>query len=233
MIKKIFSHKGSARSADIPVVNPQFKEFEVNNWDLSGFIIDKLLPIVGYHPYPLNELLLMTGALCRIHPDHLFEWGTHLGKSARIFFETRQRFQLKTVIHSVDLPPDVSHIEHPGKEYAKFLKGIQGVKLYRGDGLEIATKLGKSFDPSAILMFFLDGDHSFESVSRELEILSASFPSASILVHDTFYQDPACGYNIGPYKAIQQLLGRNPSRYRLIETCTGLPGMSLLLPSGI
>lgn len=215
----------------IPVVNADYSEFEINNWALSDFISERLCPIVGTHPYPLNELLLMTGALCRLHPDHLFEWGTHTGKSARIYFETCQEFHLKTVIYSIDLPADVSHEEHPGQKYAKFLKGIHGVKLYRGDGLAVAAKLAKSFDSSAKLFFFLDGDHSFESVLRELETVAASFPTASILVHDTFYQDPSCGYNIGPYKAIQQLLLKDPSRYRLIETRTGLPGMSLLIPS--
>jgi cephalosporin hydroxylase len=230
MFSRIFHcHKKS--SGDFPIANPKFAEFEINNWVLSEFIVDHLCPIVGVHPYPLNELLLMTGALCRLQPDHLFEWGTHMGKSARIFFETCQYFHLKTVIHSVDLPPDATHEEHPGQEYAKFLKGIQGVKLYRGDGLDVAAKMARSFASSASLMFFLDGDHSFESVSRELQTITSTFPFASILIHDTFYQDPACGYNIGPYQAIQQLLGKVPSRYQLIETRTGLPGMSLLIPS--
>lgn len=230
MFLKIFSSRKN-NFGDLPVKNLGLAEFEINNWVLSDFIVARLQSIVGVHPYPLNELLLMTGALCRLQPDHLFEWGTHTGKSARIFFETCKRFKLKTMIHSVDLPPNVSHGEHPGREYATLLKGIKEVKLYRGDGLDIATTLSRSFDSSTRLMFFLDGDHSFESVSRELKTITAAFPSASILVHDTFYQDPACGYNIGPFRAIQQTLQSSQTHFRLIETRTGLPGMSLLIPT--
>jgi cephalosporin hydroxylase len=212
------------------LVNPLSTEFEVNNWVLSDFIVCELIPIVGVRPFPLNELLLMCGALVRFQPEHLFEWGTNIGKSARIFLETRQRFYLETSIHSIDLPEDATHVEHPGKNHAILLKGVKGVNLYRGDGLEVSQNLADRFGKSMRYLFFLDGDHSFESVSRELQTVTSAFPTASILVHDTFYQDPACGYNIGPYNAIRHTIQNNPGRYKLVETRTGLPGMSLLTP---
>ena len=60
-------------------------EFEVNNWIISEFIVEKLVPVVGVHPFPLDELSLMTAAVCRFQPELIFEWGTNIGKSARIF----------------------------------------------------------------------------------------------------------------------------------------------------
>ena len=68
-----------------PLVNAHCREFEVNKWALSEFVVHRLLPIVGIHPYPLDELLLMSAAVCRLRPRHIFEWGTNVGKSARIF----------------------------------------------------------------------------------------------------------------------------------------------------
>src|SRR5207245_8967376 len=64
-----------------PAVNVNCSEFEVNNWIISEFIFQKLVPIVGVTPYPINELALMVSAVCRLKPTHIFEWGTHIGKS--------------------------------------------------------------------------------------------------------------------------------------------------------
>ena len=91
-----------------PVRNPTASEFEVDLWTLSRFLLEKIVPVVGTHPYPLNELLLMTGAACRLKPSVVFDWGTHIGSSARIFYECNKAFKLGYEIHSIDLPPDAS-----------------------------------------------------------------------------------------------------------------------------
>src|ERR1700751_3388594 len=91
-----------------PVRNPNASEFEVDLWTLSSFLLEKIVPVVGTHPYPLNELLLMTAAACRLKPSVVFDWGTHIGVSARIFYECEKAFKLGYEIHSIDLPPDVS-----------------------------------------------------------------------------------------------------------------------------
>src|SRR3989338_7346388 len=96
-----------------PVVNDDCSEFEVNNWLISEFILNKIVLIVGAKPYPLNELLLMVAAICRLQPSYVFEWGTHVGKATRIFYETCTYFNIKTTIHSVDLPDNIKHVEHP------------------------------------------------------------------------------------------------------------------------
>ena len=99
-------HKDSEHNYRDPNVNTHCTEFEINNWVISDFIVNCLVPIVGVHPFPLNELQLMVGTVCRFQPTHIFEWGTNIGKSARIFYETTNSFKIDAEIHSIDLPDD-------------------------------------------------------------------------------------------------------------------------------
>ena len=65
-------------------------------------------------------------------------------------------------------------------------------------------------------------------VKRELEGVIKSVPQANILLHDTFYQSEESGYNVGPYKAVVDVLAGMPNRYKIISQNIGLPGMTLL-----
>ncbi len=78
-----------------PIRNPKASEFEVDLWTLSSFALEKIVPVVGTHPYPLNELLLMTAAACRLKPSVVFDWGTHIGVSARNLFRVRRGVQTR------------------------------------------------------------------------------------------------------------------------------------------
>lgn len=78
----------------------------------SEFIVQKLVPISDFSPYPLDELMLMVGSVCRFKPTHIFEWGTQIGKSVRIFYEIINHFKFSAEIFSFDLPDDIDHIEH-------------------------------------------------------------------------------------------------------------------------
>ena len=211
-----------------PVPNPGGGEFEIDNYLLSRFIVFELLPIVGFTPFPLNELLLMTGTVCRLRPNILLEWGTHVGKSARIFSETSNMFNLGIQIHSIDLPDHIAHVEHPGNQRGKYVKTKYNVHLYQGDGLEKAHEIISSLGLNQNILFFLDGDHSFDSVFSELTTIMTKYPNANILVHDTFFQSDSSMYNIGPYKAIQSALQVLPNSFHIISMNTGLPGMTLL-----
>jgi cephalosporin hydroxylase len=214
-----------------PTKNQKCSEFEVDKWTVSEFVVRRLVPIVGVRPYPLDELLLMAAAICRFKPTHIFEWGTHIGKSARIFFEVTKGFGINTVIHSIDLPDDTRHLEHPGRKRGRLVKRIPEVILHQGDGLEESLKIWNTLrDANIKPLFFLDGDHEYASVSRELLGIMASVPNAVILVHDTFYQSAEAGYNTGPHKAIQDALESVPNQYRTISTTAGLPGLTLLFP---
>lgn len=112
---KSIKHKPPSEVANVAHAG---REFEIRNNIVSEFILSKLIPIVGIQPYPLSELNLMVASVCYIRPSHIFEWGTHVGKSARIFFEICKHFGFDTEIHSIDLPNNVDHVEHPGAKEA-------------------------------------------------------------------------------------------------------------------
>lgn len=211
-----------------PALNPASRQFEVNNWIISEFVVNRLVPIAGIHPFPLNELMLMSSAVCKFKPELIFEWGTNIGKSARIFYETIQAFKIESEIHSIDLPDDVFHNEHPQKNRGKMVRGLDKVVLHQADGLQRSFEIYKEKKSKGRVLFFVDGDHSYESVKKELETILKNIPDAAVLLHDTFYQSEDSGYNIGPYKAIEDVLGAEKNNYIVVSTQTGLPGMTLV-----
>ncbi len=210
------------------IVNLKCTELEVNTNRLTSFIIKDLLPLVGLSPYPITEQLLLCSAVVKIKPDYIFEWGTHMGISARIFYEVCRKYELNTIIHSIDLPDDVDHIEHPGHMRGIKVHGLQNVKLHQGDGLDTSIRIAKNLNTKSSFLFLLDGDHSYESVTRELNGINKSFPKANMLIHDTFYQSSESRYNIGPFEAVRDFLENNPNHYKKISIDLGLPGMTLL-----
>lgn len=209
-------------------VNTNCAEFEVNNWTISCFVIKKLIPVVKFRPFPLSELCLLSSTLCFFKPTHIFEWGTHIGKSARIFYETAKYFNIPVEIHSIDLPDNISHVEHPGCQRGKLVKGLRNVILHQGDGLNKSLEIIKNIASGCRPLFYIDGDHSYESVKRELTGIMVSVPNAIILLHDTFYQSAESNYNIGPFKAVNEALNFPNNQYKKIQLNTGLPGMTLL-----
>lgn len=230
MIGKVKKYLASKRfERGNPVVNNGCIEFEVNKWVLSQFVVKRLVPVIGIHPFPLDEMLLLTGAVAKIRPTHIFEWGTNIGKSARIFFETARFFGIPTEIHSIDLPDDVVHAEHPGDQRGMLVKGIKEVTLHTGDGLVTALALCRPHHGGKLTpLFFLDGDHSYESVKRELSGILSNIESAHIIVHDTFNQSEGSGYNTGPYRAVQEVLSSISGDHQVIAETLGLPGMTLI-----
>lgn len=198
---------------------------EADKWALSEFILQKIIPVVGFHPYPLDELLLMCSTLAHFRPDVILEWGTHTGKSARIFYEAATHLNLSAQIHSIDLPPDKTHVEniHDTSQRGIFVRG-RPVTLHLGDGLTVARKVLFERNPN-LPLFFVDGDHSYASVQNELNGIKRMAPRAVVLAHDTFLQGSESGYNCGPYEA----LGEFATHHQLPvqTTVLGLPGMSL------
>jgi hypothetical protein len=211
------------------VINASCYELEVNNWVISDFIINKLVPIVGVHPYPINEQCLMIAAVCVLRPTHIFEWGTNLGKSARIFYEVARRFGIETQIYSIDLPDDIEHVEHPKEKRGVFVKSLKAVHLLLGDGLGTSLREYNAIKQQSECkpLFFIDGDHNYQSVKRELSGIISAAPEASILLHDTFFQTSESGYNIGPYQAIKDIVTAAHD-YKVFRQDLGLPGMTFL-----
>ena len=199
---------------------------ESDKWTLSEFVVHRLVPIVGVRPYPVDEQLFMCSTVSYFDPDLIVEWGTHLGVSARIFYEATRLLGRETAIHSVDLPPDAVHEENvaAAENRARFVRGL-AVTLHEGDGITVARDVYAAAKPERAL-FFLDGDHAYETVRRELLGVRSLASSAAVLLHDTFNQTAASGYNIGPYRALTEFAaGQSLPVY---HTALGLPGMSLV-----
>ena len=134
--------KKSLSNADV-ARNRECSEFEVDAWQLSQFVLDRLVPIVGIHPFPLHELMLLSAATCRLRPPLIFEWGTHIGKSARVFYEILAYYGIPGEVHSIDLPDDVQHVEHPSEERGRLVRGLSRVHLHQGDGIDLSVSLWK------------------------------------------------------------------------------------------
>jgi cephalosporin hydroxylase len=229
MFKNLFSGKETnTKTFSDPALNLNCTEFEVNNWTISEFVVNNLVPVVGMHPFPLDELMLMTAAVCRFKPALIFEWGTNIGKSARIFYEVTAAFDIKAEIHSIDLPDDVFHNEHPQNERGKLVRGIKEVTLHQADGVKRSLEIAAQRNTNGNILFFIDGDHSFKSVKNELKVIISELPNAIVLLHDTFFQSKESGYNVGPKEAIDQVLAEIGLPYQRINTNMGLPGMTLL-----
>ncbi|MHC4533210.1 MAG: CmcI family methyltransferase [Planctomycetota bacterium] len=197
---------------------------EVNKWELSNFVTNNLVPIVGIHPFPVDELLLICSAVVYFNPDIIIEWGTHKGCSARVFYEVTKHFKISTEIHSIDLPPHVSHPENISEKRAHLVQGLP-VYLHLGDGLDVAKELLQK-KRDLFPLIFVDGDHNYKSVIRELNGIKSVVQKAAVLVHDTFYQVAESNYYCGPYNAVREFANQNG--IEVSSTILGLPGMSLL-----
>jgi cephalosporin hydroxylase len=154
--------------------------------------------------------------------------GHDVGKPARVFYECATHYGIPAHIHSVDLPDAVEHVEHPGRMRARLVRGLPGVHLRQGDGIEVSLSVWKASGRPAAPLFFIDGDHAYESVLRELSAVAAEIPGANVLLHDTFNQSSESGYNVGPHRAIEEALRAHPGRYSRLDSGLGLPGMKLL-----
>ena len=221
------SSRGEVSTAD-PTRNAQCTELEVDAWQLSSFVMERLVPVVGIHPFPLHELMLLSATVCRFRPSHIFEWGTHIGKSARAFYEITRHYGIAAEIHSIDLPDEVEHVEHPSSERGRMVRGLERVHLHQGDGLEVSLGVWRKADRPGSVLFFVDGDHGEQSVHRELSGIVAEIPAPVVLLHDAFYQSAKSGYNVGPYRAIERVLREHPGRFKRVDSGLGLPGMTLL-----
>jgi hypothetical protein len=68
----------------------------------------------------------------------------------------------------------------------------------------------------------------FRTVRDELGTILTEVPNADILLHDTLYQSPESGHNIGPYRVVVDVLKETRSNYSLMSTQRGLPRLALL-----
>jgi cephalosporin hydroxylase len=205
-----------------PRTGPRPALLEVDKWALSPLVLH-IARIINTHPYPLDELLLMAGAFEFHRPEIVIDIGTHMGKSARLWYEMSRILGQPAGIHTFDIQ-DPDHPEFPGASLGRYIKGYP-VKQHIKDGYAGALEIVRA-KPDGRYLVFLDGDHSFESVRRELGLARMLPKGSGILVHDTFYQ-PGSTYNHGPYLAIEEFRQEFDFR-QVIHLQSGLPGMSYL-----
>jgi cephalosporin hydroxylase len=220
--RTVFPRKRWSKTEDLLVSDHPISRFSLLG---SKFVAESLLSRASYWPYPPGELHLMTVALLWWQPDVIFEWGTNLGNSARIFHWITEAFAINTQIHSIDLPPDVSHVENVKELRGLLVRKLPGVHLHLGDGVNKALELFAALKPRKPL-FYVDGDHHAETVTRELEAISSAAPMAPILLDDTH----DWGISDCPRGAMLQFLERHHGDYEVFENVATLPGMSLLVP---
>lgn len=229
-IERYRSKKIMSKFYPDPTLGFKGKKFEVNNWIISEFVVENLIKVADIHPYPLQELVLLTSAVCFFKPDFVFEWGTNVGKSAFIFHKISQRFNLDIKIYTIDLPDMDFHRELPTEDQVGYLiRNISGVIQLRGDGLTESADIVSKLKQKTKCLFFLDGDHSYDSVYRELMGIDKFKTRNCMIIHDTFNQTAESGYNIGPFKAVNDFLSRSKKTYQMVKTDLGLPGMTVLL----
>jgi len=199
--------------------------FESELHDASKFVVEVLYPLIKSQPYPINEQILMTCVAKTRDIDYIFEYGTHFGVSARIWYEIKKYFNLKYNIHTIDLPYNEEHIEHPKNNVGVFIRNISEIQQHFGNGVEVSLELAKKFKAKNPL-FFVDGDHEYESVYLELDRIYSEFPSSHVLAHDTFMQREEKKYNTGPGRAVKAII----KKYNLeeVQLNIGTPGMTYL-----
>lgn len=223
MFPKIFKHTKSGNFST-HAIKKEGSAFEVDCWALSDLLLNRIIPKIGTRPYPLNEQMLMVGAVAFIQPKLIIEWGTHLGKSARLFWEAKEALGIDCSIHTVDsMEPD--HPEFPGNARGKYLSNTD-VNQSVGDGASVAGKLIEQADGPILL--FVDGDHSREATKKDLSLWESLPPGSGLLAHDVFYQEPS-PYNIGPWESFQELLQISESSIAGIQwQMLGLPGLAFI-----
>ncbi len=76
--------------------------------------------------------------------------------------------------------------------------------------------------PSEVDMFFVDGDHSFEGLLKDWEVVQKMLkPGGIAAFHDTAIFSGATAISHGAVKCFEEVILKNPS-YELVEKCMSL-----------
>lgn len=176
---------------------------------------------LGIPGYGDDEVAFIAKTLLKLQPSHVFEWGTNVGASARIFHEVTRLAGIRSTVHTWE-HPDMTTRDHPGHRHAELVDGIATVIPYIGEGLIGALSLYTSTTPARAL-FFLDGDHSYATVLKELRAIAKVAAEAVILVHDLRHPTERTGDAVHDFAAEQN------GRYVLAELASQA-GMGRLWP---
>lgn len=170
---------------------------------LSPEIVKHLKEIGVVPQYGWEEVDLIYATILEYQPDIICEWGTNIGYSARLFAELIQEIGIDCPVHSTDITESAA-------------KGRRGemagplVNLHVGEGLELSLRLtGDAKRP----LFFLDDDHMFDHVRRQLYMIAEVEPGAVMLIHDVMKVEKVGGDSVWvahePHRAIMDFLSQH------------------------
>jgi hypothetical protein len=145
----------------------------------------KRITDMGVPGYGEDELIFMHKTVKAFEPDRIFDWGTNVGASARIFYEATKRTHC--VIETIELPRIVERLDrdYAGDRTGRWL--VPGIRQHWGDGVTVALTRAAIWQPARPL-FFLDGNHLRENVFREIWAINKFCPHGALLIHDTRQQ---------------------------------------------
>ena len=180
--------------------------------------------------YPEGELEFMCETVAEVKPDVIFEWGTGSGASGRIFCEATGLVALANSwigepvdLVTIDLPDELAPLEaqHPRERTGMYLPDRARISRLRGDGVTVslalwATNFADAYNKP---LFFIDGDHSYFAVYREVALIDRMVPNAVMLLHDT---------NDGPGLAAEKWCA--DQRRHTFESIPGRTGIGRLVP---
>jgi hypothetical protein len=139
---------------------------------------------MGLPGYGEDEVGFMCETVEIVQPDRIFDWGTNVGASARIFYEA---CIVHCIVETIDLPAVLEQLDrdHAGGRTGSHL--TPEIRTHRGDGVTEALRLCAAWEPKRPL-FFLDGNHLRENVFREIWSIHKFCPRGVLLIHDTNQQ---------------------------------------------
>lgn len=158
--------------------------------------------------YSDEDIGFMAHVVGEVQPTHIFEWGTNVGASARIFYELTEDWIPTVDIHSTDWrPPGSRCFEFPDRYQGYWVDGLP-VTLHEGDGLKTTLEGFKWAKPARALVYLDDG-HLFEENYVALETLHREHPDVSILVDDARTGEPLA--------ALEEFFLVNPGAYTAVS----------------
>lgn len=150
--------------------------------------------LLGIPGYGKDEVGFMFETVETVKPHLILDWGTNRGFSARIFYEATNR-RLNCGIYTIDLPIELAKLDatHAGAFGGGWIHTL--VKQRYGDGVTEALLMWVKWGCPDRSIFFVDGDHSYNNVARELATIARITQKATILLHDTNGPPGDAAYN--------------------------------------
>lgn len=146
--------------------------------------------------------------------QRIVEIGAYLGRStAYIASALRPGVEFYTIdLWIPNLPPESGPPPIDQDTFARFQRNISpwkdSIKVIRGRSEDV----GRAWNPGAVDLCFIDGDHSYEGVRRDIVAWLPHCATGCMCFHD--YTQPTCGVK----RAVDELFVPAATRLRVIQS---------------